>query len=54
MRYTIVEEREKQGRKTFVQYAVYDTHEGRVIARYAKRKSAQWIIDQYETAVRNK
>lgn len=54
MRYTIVEEKEKQGRKTFTQWAVMDTLEGRVIVRYANHKDAQDLIDKYQATIKEK
>lgn len=48
MRYVLTTETIKDGRKKLVQHCVFDTHEGRVIARYAKEKDAQAVIDRYK------
>jgi hypothetical protein len=54
MRYTIVEETEKQGRKKFTQWAVFDNLEGRVIVRYADRKQAEDLLQKYLDIIKEK
>lgn len=50
MRYTVKEEKYKHGRKTETQYAIWDSHKNESVARFATRKEAQKIIDNYEAA----
>lgn len=53
-RYKVLKEVTKNGRKVEVQWAVEDTLEGRVIARYAKEKDAQGLVLAYQKAVASK
>lgn len=52
-RYKVLEEIEKNGRKKEIYYAVYDTFENRVIARYSDKKKAEALIFKYEATIQS-
>jgi len=50
MRYEVVVEKTKHGRKTETQYCLFDNLEGRVIVRYADKKEADALLLRYRKA----
>lgn len=49
-RFKVLEEKTKVGRKTEVQYAVFDALDSRVVVRYALEFKAEFVCDQMNEA----
>ncbi len=48
MRYSLTKEVTKDNDKKLIQHCVYDSFEGKVIARFMNKEDAQKVIDRYK------